>query len=196
MEEIEDIEISIRPSHEIAKRVLALVAVVAKSQKQEWIQGWVDRNEISNLLSGAEKKFFAEEDPDQQQIVNFSWRAEALVSLVWSLGGIAEMPPLSEQLWLLENEFITDAMNDPKSFIKKSEKLPDDVLEKMEGFLYHQHWRVRDNQLGLNVGAKMPLEEGELPIEELNSSVVCERRYGLSWIVECGEDWDEVPTDT
>ncbi len=196
MEESEDIEISIRSSHEIAGRVLALVAVVAKSQEQNWAQDWVERNEITNLLSAAEKEFLAEENPEQQQVVNFSWRAEALVSLVWSLGGISEMPALSEQHWLLESEFVTAAMNDPKSFIEKSERLPDDELEKMEGFLYHQHWRVRDNQLGLNVGAKMPLEKGELPIEELNPSVVYERRYGLSWIVGCGEDWDEVPTDT
>ncbi|ADE53340.1 DUF4272 domain-containing protein [Coraliomargarita akajimensis] len=196
MEESEDIEISIRSSHEIAGRVLALVAVVAKSQKQNWVRDWVERNEITNLLSAAEKDFLADENPEQQQVVNFSWRAEALVSLVWSLGGISEMPALSEQHWLLENEFITAAMNDPKSFIAKSERRPDNELENMEGFLYHQHWRVRDNQLGLNVGAKMPLEEGELPIEELNSSVVYERRYGLSWIVGCGEDWDEVPTDT
>jgi hypothetical protein len=32
--------------------------------------------------------------------------------------------------------------------------------------------------------------------KEINPGVVYERRYGLSWVIGWGEDWDEVPTDT
>lgn len=195
MEE-ESVELEERSSLEIAERALALVAVIARAQQQEWVGDWTRRFSIHDYFSDAERVFFDEETPDQQTVVNFSWRAEALVPLVWALGGLEEMPPLSEQFWVLDTDFIEAAMKNPNSFRLSAIKRPSDEIDAMEGFLYHQHWRVRDKQLGLNVGASAPLAPGELPVDQLVSSVVCERRYGISWIVGWGENWDDVPTDT
>ena len=33
-------------------------------------------------------------------------------------------------------------------------------------------------------------------IKSLNSGLVYERRYAMSWIVGHGDSWDDVPTDT
>jgi hypothetical protein len=65
----------------------------------------------------------------------------------------------------------------------------------MESNLYHQHWRVRDAEL-VGIGKFLEPQPGDPPIEELNPGIVHERRYGLSWLVGWGEDWDNVPTDT
>lgn len=194
--EDKDIELVERSSLEIAERCLALIAVVARSKEQPWINDWVERFQIISYLSTAERDFYLSTEPDSQSVVNFSWRAEALVSLVWSLNGIADMPPLSDQYWILEDDFIAAAMKNPNSFRLSAAKRPSEEINKMEGFLYHQHWRVRDKQLGFNNGAKIPLEPGELPIDDLNPSVVYERRYGMTWVTGEGENWDEVPTDT
>lgn len=194
--ENESIEIKERSSLEIAERVLALVAIVARSQKQEWVRDWCRQFGIRDYLSDAERSFFDDNAPDGQTIMNFSWRAEALVSLVWTLWGLQEMPPLSQQFWALETDFIEVAMKNPNSFRLSATKRPSEEIQEMEGFLYHQHWRVRDKQLGFNVGAAYKLEPGEIPVDDLNSSVVYERRYGLSWVVGWGNDWDDVPTDT
>lgn len=192
----EHVEIKERSSLEIAERTLALVAIVARAQQQEWVGDWTRQFGILDYFSDLERTFFDDAAPDQQALVDFSWRAEALVSLVWSLGGVQVMPPLSEQFWVLDSDFIEAAMKNPNSFRLSTSKRPSDEIQEMEGFLYHQHWRMRDNQLGFNVGAAHLLEPGELPVEDLNSSVVFERRYGLSWVVGFGEDWDDVPTDT
>ena len=192
----EHVDIKERSSLEIAERTLALVAIVARAQQQEWVGDWTRQFGIHDYFSDSERTFFDETAPDQQAIVNFSWRAEALVSLVWSLGGLQEMPPLSEQFWVLDCDFIEAATKNPNSFRLSASKRSSDEIQEMEGFLYHQHWRVRDKQLGFNVGAGYALEPGELPVDELNSSVVLERRYGMSWVVGFGEDWDDVPTDT
>ena len=194
--EDESVEIEERSSLEIAERALALVAIVARSQQQEWVSDWCRDFGVRDYLSAAEREFFDDSAPDQQTIVNFSWRAEALVSLVWALGGLQEMPPLSEQFWVLDTDFIEGAIKNPNSFRLSASKRPSQEIEEMEGFLYHQHWRVRDKQLGFNVGAAIPLEPGEIPVDDLNSSVVYERRYGLSWVSGWGDDWDAVPTDT
>jgi hypothetical protein len=112
------------------------------------------------------------------------------------LGGLREMPPLSEEAWVLETPLMEQAVRDPALFLQSASKRPSSEIKTMEGFLYHQHWRVRDRQLGLNLGATMALQDGELPIDRLVPSVVYERRYGLSWAAGWGEDWDDVPTDT
>lgn len=152
MQETEDrdIELVERSSLEIAERCLALIAVVARSKEQPWVMEWVDKFDILNYLSTAEREFFQSTKPDSQSIVNFSWRAEALVSLVWSLKGIEDMPPLSDQYWILESDFVEAAMKNPDSFRLSASKRSSDEINKMEGFLYHQHWRVRDRQLGFN----------------------------------------------
>lgn len=165
-------------------------------QQAEWLDDWCRKYRVRDYLSGAELRFLEETDPEQQTIVNFSWRAEALVSLVWALGGMQEMPPLSEQFWVLDTDFIAAAMKNPNSFRLSANMRSSQEIEEMEGFLYHQHWRVRDKQLGFNVGEDYSLRPGEIPVDDLNSSVVYERRYGLSWAVGCGDDWDDVPTDT
>jgi hypothetical protein len=194
--ESENIELKERSSLEIADRLLALVAIVARAQQQEWVGDWVRQFGIHDYFSDGERIFIAETEPTEQAVVNFSWRSEALVSLVWSLGGLEMMPPLSDQFWVLDTDFIAAAMKNPNSFRLSATKRPSDEIQEMEGFLYHQHWRVRDKQLGFNAGAGYALKSGELPVDDLNPSVVLERRYGLSWIVGCGEDWDDVPTDT
>lgn len=194
--EDEDVELKKRSSLEIAERALALIAIVARAQQKDWVGDWTRQFSIQDYFSDAERGFFDEAAPDQQAVVNFSWRAEALVSLVWALGGLEEMPSLSEQFWVLDSDFIAAAMKNPNSFRLSARKRSSDVIDEMEGFLYHQHWRVRDKELGFNVGASHPLATGELPVDQLMPSVVCERRYGISWIVGWGEDWDDVPTDT
>ncbi|RBP43945.1 uncharacterized protein DUF4272 [Roseimicrobium gellanilyticum] len=194
--EDESVKLTERSALEIAERSLVLVAIVAHTQQQTWVADWTRRFGIHDSFSDAERGFFSDSTPDQQAIVNFSWRAEALVSLIWSLGGLEQMPLLSEQCWILDTDFIAAAMKDPNEFRLCAEKRPSEEIQAMEGFLYHQHWRVRDRQLGLNVGAGRPLDPGELPVDALNPSVVYERRYGLSWVAGWGDDWDDVPTDT
>ena len=63
----------------------------------------------------------------------------------------------------------------------------------MEEFLYHQHWRVRDRDFGFNNDEPDPTDP---PIEALDTGIVTERRYGMSWVAGDGDTWDEVPTDT
>jgi hypothetical protein len=55
--------------------------------------------------------------------------------------------------------------------------------------------RVRDAQF-VGIGKYLQPQPGDPPIDELNPGIVYERRYGLSWLVGWGDDWDNVPTDT
>jgi hypothetical protein len=70
-----------------------------------------------------------------------------------------------------------------------------DEIGEMEHYLYHQHWRVRDRDYGFNVGIRIHSND-QPPLDELDSGIVYERRYGMSWVAGWGDSWDDVPTDT
>jgi hypothetical protein len=43
----------------------------------------------------------------------------------------------------------------------------------------------------------MPVADREPPAESYNAGVVQERHYALNWLIGyCGQDWDDITTDT
>jgi hypothetical protein len=185
--EQDDEEINVRKPIEVAERILSLLAVIGKVHQgnDSRFTDWFDKNSIEKYLSQEECIFINTDSPEQNVIRNFSWRAEALTSLLWSIGLISEMPPLNQEFDVYSLNGLKKIINDPEEFKRRTKLRPDNELNEMEGQLYHEHWRVRDAQF---FGKEMP--------SELNPSIVYERRYGLSWLVGWGDDWDDVPTDT
>ncbi|APU11773.1 hypothetical protein A5M85_16245 [Cellulophaga lytica] len=185
-EELED-DMQVRTPKAVAERILGLLAVIGKAHQGEDLnfKAWIATNDIKNYLSFKETEFINSNEPEQNAIINFSWRAEALTSLFWAANLIEEMPALNAQFDVYSIKQLAEIIGNPKEFITTITLRPDEDLTAMETELYNQHWRVRDAQL---FGKEMP--------EELNPSVVYERRYGLSWIIGYGDDWDSVPTDT
>ena len=183
-----------RTAQEAAQRVVAILALIGKAHDPERSAAWRQKHGVDQLLSRAEEAFIKDPAPAEMARIAFSWRAEAMVSLIWALGGIAEMPSFDRQFNLFDVEMVRAALKDPHQFIADAQLRSDDEISTMEHFLYHQHWRVRDAQLGGH-GQYEP-NPGDPPIEELHPGIVQERRYGMSWLVGWGRDWDSVPLDT
>jgi hypothetical protein len=72
-----------------------------------------------------------------------------------------------------ETKMIGLALKNPESFLSTATLRPEEELNQMEQFLYHQHLRARDYQLFPN-RQRDPLSDGEQPIEELNPEIVYE----------------------
>lgn len=188
-------ELTPKSAEQAARRVVALLVAVGKVHDPEGCLAWMKEHQLQQFLSPAEIAFVEEETPSEESRVAFSWRAEAMVSLLWALNGLAEMPPLNEPADLSGVEMVSSAQDDPHAFIARARLRSAAEISDMEDELYHQHWRVRDAGL-VGIGKFLEPRPGDPPIEELNHSVVYERRYGLSWLVGWGDDWDTVPTDT
>lgn len=185
-----------KSAEQTAQRVLALLVVVGKVHDPERSVGWMKKHNLQRFLSPAEAAFVEEARPPEESRIAFSWRAEAIVSLLWALNVLPDMPTFNEQFAIFDVEMVRAALNDPLTFVSQARLRDAQEISDMESNLYHQHWRVRDRDLGLNVGKTLEPHPGDPPIEELNSGIVYERRYGLSWLVGWGEDWDNVSTDT
>jgi hypothetical protein len=192
MEEIEE-DIKIRTCKEVAERVLGVIASIGKVHFPEENQKWIEANNIEQYLSPLESEFINNPNPEHQDMVNFSWKAEALVSLLWCLKGLDEIPAFDDQFDIWSNDLVIKAVKNTKEFLMSAELREDEALDQMESFLYHQHWRVRDRDLGFNNDKP---DENDPDINKLNTGIVYERRYGMSWVSGYGESWDDVPTDT
>lgn len=189
MAESSDVDLIPRTAAEIARRTLALIAIVdhAHNENPEALKDWVTSNSIADEFSDAEREFFDKANPTTQDITTFSWRAEAMVPLLWSVWRLPELPPLNVQIDWSQIDDLNEILTRPGEFVSSAELRPIEEINEAEAFLYHQHWRVRDAQL---FQKPMP--------EELDPGIVFERRYAASWIVGWGRaaGWDNVPTDT
>jgi len=183
----ESTDLTPRSAAEVARRCIALLAVIERAYAKDdsYLRSWPEHFDLSSLLSAEEKAFYDSPNPSRDDIIKFSWRAEALVPLLWALQLIPDLPPLNEKVDLSTYIAIQHANADPERFIASASLRPAEELEETEADLFDNHWRVRDARL-----FRRPCPP------DLDPDIVYERRYGMSWVLGWGETWDDVPTDT
>jgi hypothetical protein len=177
---------NVRTSQEVATRSLALLAIIKLALDQPGVHAWVRENALEKHLSKQEAKFFRSAAHTERQRINFSWRSEALVPLLWALKQIDEMPPLNVQtglagivdsraLWSAPKKFLTDAV------LRNTEELLNAREDAFDG-----NWKARDARIN---GRNAPAE--------VEPGIAQERHQALNWLVgDSGDDWDTVATDT
>lgn len=188
-DEREDEEDTPRTAEQVAQRLLALAAVVWRANESEDIAqkgiAWARAHGIDAFFSDVEKAFVVDSRPPQHDIIQLGWRAEAMLPMIWALGGIDALPPSHERADIWKLPLVRQALHSPADFIASASLRPNDDVSDEELRLIDQHWHVRDAQL-----RRQPVPAG------LDAGIVMERRYALSWMTGHGESWDDVPTDT
>jgi hypothetical protein len=123
----------------------------------------------------------------QQQLINATWRAEALLPLLWSLGRVSEMqPPTALCDVQALRRALPPLLGSVAEFVSTSRLLPSSAIHDANDEIYHIHWKVRDTQLN-----NKPIPDSYVP------GVAKERHYALNWLI-CyfDQDWDGISTDT
>ncbi len=179
-----------RTAEQVAQRLLALFAVVWRADEREDVAvegiAWAEQNDVIALLSPAEALYLGQaQRPAHQDLVNFSWRAEAIVPLAWALGGMPELPPSCQRADIWAIPLVQVAKAAPADFVANACLRSLDEVADEEHRLQDEHWHVHDAQL-----------RGRPTPAHLDAGVVTERRYALSWMVGYGESWDDVPVNT
>lgn len=170
----------------IVRRLMCLFAVssAALAGNPEQARDLVTRWKIGASLSPEEARFLASDIQTVAQQIQMSWRIEAMVPLMWSIGMFDEMPPPDDQF---DAEYLADYWN---TFSEETwaSVIPRPLheIQAQADLIRNLHWTIRDARLN---GTATP--------ESLVAGVVQERHYAMNWLAwSAGEDWDAVTTDT
>jgi hypothetical protein len=123
----------------------------------------------------------------KQQLVNATWRAEALLPLLWALGVVDNLPAPAATCDLALLQAALPPLFGPTADFIAAAVLRDEaaIYEALEK-TYQAHWTVVDARLN-----DKPFPDG------LDGDLIYERHHALSWLTGyCGQDWGDVTTDT
>jgi Domain of unknown function (DUF4272) len=179
----------IRGADEVARRCIVLYAVLAAGHGEplnELVE-WLYREGLWDAVSPCESEFLLSGSPTQQQRIDATWRAEALFPLLWSLGLVAELPKPTQLCDVqLIRRVLPPLFGSVADFISTAHLRDDSTIHSANETVYQIHWAVRDARL-----MGRPVPDGYHP------GVVQERHYALNWLIGyCGQDWDDISTDT
>ncbi len=206
-------EVQPQKAQEAAKRAMALFVVALRAEIANKEKGYLENNikpspevklkqselkeELSidglqtewavtlESLTYEEKEFLtAIDSPIDQQLNKFTWRYESLNVLLWSLNLIENLPYPSRQCNYVPNLVKSMLAINEKSFINQSNLRSTSDLLDMLDLHYILYNIIADNEFN--------------GIQELNgvdSSVVKERYYALSWLLQFQNNnikWDNI----
>jgi len=180
-------ETTMRTKDAVARRALCLFGVAMKAARPDELVAmqFVDDFGVRGDFSAAEFAFIDNPAPPRNDCVQFGWRVEACLPLLWHLGFI---PELGRPDRLANVGAIVDMVErlGPSAFFSAAGEGPKGEVLDAADLIYRYHWACRNEQLkGLPAPA------------HLDSGVVQERHLALNWLTNYGgDDWDEVTTDT
>ena len=91
------VEDEIRPAQDVARRSLALFAVVGTTlgASRDEVVSWLRTEDLWGALTPHEVAYLEQIKPPRKADINFSWQSERLIVLLWALGKIPELPDSS-----------------------------------------------------------------------------------------------------
>jgi len=191
-------EAAIRTPQEIAERLVAMFAVCVYSEARGAGESWDDCQKylatgddilggrLDVLLTPNEKAYLAQHQPDQQLVVNFSWRYECCHVLTWALGLIDELGYPDSTCDVSSLAGLLLSQNNLDNLLKNAKpRAKDEILDAADLILRYD-WACVDARIN---GRPMPAN--------LNGGVVYEWHYALNWLIGyMNADWDSISTDT
>lgn len=176
-----------RTAEELVDRTLALLLVAGRSEGMERAatETLVRELGIERALSPAERAFIASDKPDEHASMQFSWRYEAAVPLLWALGFVDTLDkPVAPRDAEGIVRMVAGRSRAELLAAARLRPLPR-ILDEAD-LIYRYHWAVREAER---------LEQ-EIPAG-LNRDVVMERHHALNWLIGyMDQDWDDVSTHT
>lgn len=197
-----DMKRTLRPTEEIAARLLALealfiwVAFPAKLATNARLKKFIDTNKVRDWLAEDELPILdlSRAKAHKEHVDTIGWRLENMWALAWVLGFDPE--PGLEAAQVGDNvaqpmiyDFLPNLDGTRDSFLAKCKPRPTADVIAMEYRFYCAHNAVRSAQLGSDT-----VPEGFHPI--IHGGCVHERRHSLTWCVSPDTAWDDTDLST
>ena len=137
-------------------------------------------------VSSSEAAFLQSKSPTSQDLINATWRAEALLPLLWAIRRIQTLPMPDSLCDLpLVRSALPPFLGSTGDFVSRSTLRAEAEIMDAHEQTYHAHWAVRDALI--NGGRTLDLAKPE---------ILEERHRALKWLIFPDVKWDDVSTDT
>lgn len=177
-----------RTAAEVATRCLVLCSLVAASKKENTaaIVSWLKAEGLWNDVSPKERSFLESKRPTKRQLIDASWRIEALYLLLWALQLAPSIEDSKTRADLTLAKSVLPFLGATAEFVANSQLKPEaEILDAHES-IYQAHASVRDAELS-----------GTAPEQDFDPGVVMECHHAINWLMGySGQAWDDVTTDT
>jgi hypothetical protein len=187
---IAESEVILRTPEEVAARALAimLTGIQAESFRENDPINPMEFKERCPTgfaaLSNNERDFIYSEQPTEQDVIDMSWKYEALLPLQWAIKWQSELPFADTicNVSSLVDEGMQHCEQDNSTVTLRPVS---ELLDALD-LHYRLHWITTDYQM-----------KDKQPPASIISDVIQERHYALNWLT-CFEnaDWDDVDTPT
>ena len=179
-------EVDLRSGEEVMRRAMCLFAVshAAIVNCTDFASELLARWEVKEALSPMERSFLQADPLPEKERVQFSWRCEAMIPLMWATRLFDEMPFPDD---CFDFEFLAEYwLTVPAGFWRNvGLRSTSEILDEAD-VIYRLHWAAREADLN---GDAMPAR--------LDFGVVRERHHALNWLIGYADaQWDDVSTDT
>lgn len=201
----DDDEVALRSPQEVARRVLAMHAVVclARGRDADEVVADLEAADVMDSLSPNEIAFLKAPSSDDHHRMPFIWRLEALWQLMWALNHVDDFVWPGEMCDVdgLHKLIFSVSEDDPKQFIQQASLRPKAEILDMTETIVRIHWAIRQEMVNskpipndldwANSSDLVDVHESPSP------GVVAERHYALNWLTQfTPASWDDVDTPT
>ena len=186
---IADEELSLRPASECLQRALGccVAAVMADTRASGDPFSVAELQErfpqAYGWMTPEEREFVENAAASEQDCVNFTWRYEAVATLLWALNALPSLPDADEVCDVSALADLVMNMDVSKALQAAQYRAADDILNQLD-LMYRLQWLVHDCNH----------QDQDVP-ESVDAGVVQERLYALNWLTGFDvADWDNIQT--
>ena len=182
-------ETTFRSEEELGKRIVCLFCVSGSAFHigDSVYKNYLKEHHFWDDLSPDELAFLSVDEPSRKQVIQFTWRCEALVLLMWAAGKFDELPIPRKQSDTGDIISRFPLINEsPLPFLRTIHLRSKSEILDQSDLIYRLHWATRQAHI-----------DRQPPPSDLNPGVIEEWHHAINWLT-CYDDleWDDVSTDT
>lgn len=182
-------EVRLRSARDTGIRIVCLFCVAGSASdiSDPIFKDYARQHDLWAHLTPLEQTFLSAPEPARHDIIQFSWRTEALFFLLWATKNINVLPLPREQSDSADIvKVMPEGDESPWPFIEGLNLRSTSEILDASDLIYRLHWAVREHRL-----SGRPAPSG------LDMGIIQEWHQAVNWLTRYDdEEWDDVVTDT